>query len=71
MTTPDDEIKKDKVTNEEYVPISELDEILDKDGNPLDAIEQNQSEESYEDDDGSGSELAQGIKGDQENKNDE
>jgi hypothetical protein len=67
MTTHDDEIH----TNAEYEPVESLDEILDKDGEPLDPIEQNQSEESYENDEGSRGQLERAITGDDENKNNE
>lgn len=67
MTIHDDEIN----TNAEYEPIERLNEPEDKDGEPLDPIELNQTEESYEDDDGSGGQLRRAIEGDQENKNDE
>ena len=63
----DDEIN----TNAEYEPIEELDDIVDKDGEPIDAIEKNQDEENYENEDGSKGQLRRAIEGDDENMNDE
>lgn len=57
--------KKD--TDAEYESVDSLNEILDKDGNPLDAIEQDQSTESEED---SKEELREGIIGDDDNSQD-
>ena len=66
-------IQDDEINNAEYVPVDELNEILDKDGEPLDAIEQNQSEESFEGDESGQKQLRDAIEddNDQENKNDE
>ncbi len=61
----DDEIN----TNAEYVPVEELDDIVDKDGEPIDAVEKNRDEENYEE--GSKGQLRRAIEGDEENLNDE
>ncbi len=64
MTIHDDEIN----TNAEYEPIERLDEPEDENGEPIDPIEQNQSEESDGD---AKKELREALEGDIGTKDDE
>lgn len=67
MTIHDDEIN----TNAEYEPIERLDEPEDENGDPVDPIEQNQSEEILDNEGGAKKELREGIEGDIGTKDDE
>jgi hypothetical protein len=62
---PDDEI----TTNAEYVDQSELDNLEDKEGNPIDAVEQNQNEEDLTDE-GAKKALQDAIAGNDDNAQD-
>ncbi|MES2224535.1 MAG: hypothetical protein V4478_00945 [Patescibacteria group bacterium] len=72
----DDNVKKTPVhqeidTNAEYANLEDLDQIDGKDGEPLDAIEQDQSEESFAGQDGAKDELQQELEGDRDSKDNE
>ena len=68
MTLKDQDIP----TNEEYEPIDEaLNEIDGKDGDPLDPIEQNQSEDDYAGEGGTKQELREALTDDRDTKDDE
>ena len=61
MKDKDDEIN----TNAEYVNEKELDDIVDKEGEPIDPIEQNQDPVETEEDGSPKKELHEAIQGDE------
>jgi len=68
-TTPNRD--EEKTNNAEYVPIEDLDLIDGKDGEMLDPIEQNQSEDDYAAEGGAKEELREALTDDRDAKDNE
>ncbi len=67
MSIHDDEIN----TNAEYEPLERLNEPEDENGDPINPVELNQSEDEFAGEAGSKQELREAITGDRDTKDDE